>query len=337
MTLETDALDLALDILALNARFIRESRTLIGPEDVHSKGVEGPVTIADLAGQALLRLRLEGDVRVPVLPLCGEEGSEVLRATGSDRLRARVLELVRSEVPSVGASELLELLDRGAHRPADGGSETYWICDPIDGTRRYLSGHRYSSCLALVVDGRLRCGAIACPDLAGDPEDSLESSDATGSLFGVISGGGAYRIEDPESGARGPRTRLRLAPRPEGDRTLRVARTVTADVLRPESFWSAVGRDGFMIEVVPIDNQCKYVALATGRVDCLYQHAGAPDWTPGHVWDFAPGVLLASEAGAVVTDRLGTPFDFDRGSTLAGNRGLLALRPGIEGFPPSST
>ena len=111
MTLETDALDLALDILALNARFIRESRTLIGPEDVHSKGVEGPVTIADLAGQALLRLRLEGDVRVPVLPLCGEEGSEVLRATGSDRLRARVLDrfAFRRRIPRAGIATVFLL------------------------------------------------------------------------------------------------------------------------------------------------------------------------------------------------------------------------------------
>ena len=104
--------------------------------------------------------------------------------------------------------------------------------------------------------------------------------------------------------------------------------------LRPEAVWSQVRERGARIEPTPIDNQCKYVALATDRVDCLYQHAGSASPDHSCIWDFAPGVLLAAEAGAEVTDRLSAPFDFDQGPTLARNRGLTATSPGTRRFLP---
>ena len=68
MTLESDALDVALDAMSRHAAFTRRFRSELTTDDVISKGVEGPVTIVDVAGQALIRLHLEEDVLVPALP-----------------------------------------------------------------------------------------------------------------------------------------------------------------------------------------------------------------------------------------------------------------------------
>lgn len=328
----SEALDTALDATALSGSFVRRRRNEIGDEDILVKEDDSPVTIVDIAAQVLMRLHIEEDVRVPALPMCGEESPETLLASDADRFRSRVLELVQSEKPSIGEAEMIALLERGSHRPEPGSGPTCWICDPIDGTRRYLSGHRYSSCLGLLLDGELTCGAIACPDLGHDPSDPVTEPSDTGSLYCASLGGGAHVIVGLDEGSAGRRTRLTLPERREGDQVIRVARSVGASGLRPSHVWEGLEANGGILEIVHIDNQCKYVALATNRVDCIYQHAGAPDAEPSCIWDFAPGVLLASEAGAEVLDRDGRSFDFNQGATLLSNRGLAANGPGIRGF-----
>ena len=327
-----EAVDTALDATAMVGTFIRRMREEIGESDVIIKGDESPVTIVDVAAQVLMRINLEEDVRVPALPMCGEESREILLHPDSERFRSRVLELVQAEKPSIGDAEMRSLLDRGSYRAEAGSEGTFWICDPIDGTRRYLSGHRYSSCLALLLDGCLACGAIACPDLGAGPDDPVEARSDHGSLYCAVAGGGAHAIEGLDTGSSGRRTRLRLPDRSDRDPVVRVARSVGSSDLRPKHVWDVLEANGAVLRTVPIDNQCKYVALATNRVDCLYKHAGSPDSEPGWVWDFAPGVLLASESGAEVHDRDGRPFDFDQGPKLLRNRGLAANGPGIRGF-----
>jgi 3'(2'), 5'-bisphosphate nucleotidase len=41
------------------------------------------------------------------------------------------------------------------------------------------------------------------------------------------------------------------------------------------------------------------------------------------IWDHAAGVLIASEAGAVVTDVAGKALDFGRGAGLSANSGVI--------------
>ena len=65
MTLKSDALEVALDAMSRSAIFIRRVREDLGQDDVHVKNDESPVTIADLASQALTRLHLEELVTQP--------------------------------------------------------------------------------------------------------------------------------------------------------------------------------------------------------------------------------------------------------------------------------
>lgn len=322
--METEALSVALDVVASVGTFVRRIRNEVTSEDVLNKSDGSPVTIADLAAQSLVVHRLEQDEQLPRLPICGEESADVLRDPGNTRLRARVCELVRSEEPGLADADVIDLLDRGSFRPEPGSHSTHWLCDPIDGTKRYLSGHRYSCCLGLVVEGQLRAGAIGCPDLAGGSDGSLVESDTRGSLFGTRVGGGAFRIEPLAMGSRGERVALRLPATLRENKSLLVARSVGGSTLGPRLRDHLV-EAGFDPMPVNIDNQCKYAALVTGRVDVLFQYGD--DGDSKCAWDFAPGVLLATEAGAKVLDRNGEEFDFSRGSMLQGNRGLRACRP----------
>ena len=47
------------------------------------------------------------------------------------------------------------------------------------------------------------------------------------------------------------------------------------------------------------------------------------------IWDHAAGMLIAQEAGAIVTDIAGAPLDFSRGRTLANNRGIVCAAAGL--------
>ena len=57
--------------------------------------------------------------------------------------------------------------------------------------------------------------------------------------------------------------------------------------------------------------------VAAGRIDLYFHHALAP-------WDIAAGVLLAQEAGGVVTDRDGRPIRVRSGSIIASNKVVQA-------------
>ncbi|GIE92299.1 inositol monophosphatase family protein [Actinoplanes regularis] len=58
------------------------------------------------------------------------------------------------------------------------------------------------------------------------------------------------------------------------------------------------------------------VWLADGRIDAVVMLANKP-------WDTAAGVIIAREAGAVVTDRDGSPHTVESSATIAANANLL--------------
>ena len=47
------------------------------------------------------------------------------------------------------------------------------------------------------------------------------------------------------------------------------------------------------------------------------------------IWDHAAGMLVAQEAGAVVTDIDGKALDFSRGAGLSANRGVVCAPPAL--------
>lgn len=121
------------------------------------KNDQTPVTVADFGVQALVSLEL-GSL-FPTIPLVAEEDSASVR---SNNLADLVVNAVtgNSSVAhrSCTESDVLQAIDRGGKDAFTFGAEpaTYWVLDPIDGTRGFLKGSEALYVLMQVSNGGFR-------------------------------------------------------------------------------------------------------------------------------------------------------------------------------------
>ena len=179
------------------------------------------------------------------------------------------------------------------------GSRNRWIADPLDGTTNFLHGvPHFAISLALERDGEVIAGVIYNP--------------ISDELFWTEKGNGAF-IDTPNARSR----RLRVSARKEmnqaligtgipqkgrGDHSaylkkLEAVMGQTAGVRR----WGAAALD--------------FAFVAAGRYDAFFEFNLAP-------WDVAAGVLMVREAGGLVTDIKGQPYELGGPSILASNAGI---------------
>ncbi|PWA41662.1 inositol monophosphatase family protein [Artemisia annua] len=101
------------------------------------KNDQTPVTIADIGVQALISLEL-GNL-FPSIPLVVEEDSAFIRSANLvDSVVNVVTDKTSSRDKTLTQDDVLEAIDRGGTfgpKPA-----TYWVLDPIDGTRGFVKG-----------------------------------------------------------------------------------------------------------------------------------------------------------------------------------------------------
>ncbi len=172
-----------------------------------------------------------------------------------------------------------------------GTSGVRWIVDPLDGTTNYLYGLAgFGVSIAAERHGTVIAGVVL--DVVRDE------------LFAATLGGGATRDGLPIRASAATHLGTALIATGfsyEASRRARQA-AVLVEVL-PRV------RDIRRFGAAAVD----LCAVACGRVDGYYERGLAP-------WDLAAGGLIASEAGAVVTD-------FDGGPAVAG--AVVAAAPGI--------
>jgi myo-inositol-1(or 4)-monophosphatase len=214
-----------------------------------------------------------GDVR--------EKGpGDIVTATD---LRVQVLleTQLRAACPDVAfVGEEGEAATPGAHQP-------YWLVDPICGTANYAAGiPLWAINIALVEDGQVTCATVA--------------DGSTGEALVAERGHGAWRLAP--SGA--VRTRASATTRLLSVDPHSLGRD---DLARfgPEFARAAIGDPRWDVRVLSSTLALAYVA--TGRL------AAAVYATLGSPVHFAAGLLLAEEAGAVVTDEHGQPYRLDAG------------------------
>ena len=155
---------------------------------------------------------------------------------------------------------------------AEGSSGVRWLLDPIDGTVNFVLGlPDYAVSVAAEVDGRVVAGAVFAP--------------ATGALHQASLGGGAWLDGTRLHGPRGvPLDRAVLGtgfgydPARRSAQAAVVARLIDriADIRR--------------IGAASLD----LCAVAAGRLDGYFEVGLNP-------WDWGAGLLIAQEAGAVVS------------------------------------
>jgi HAL2 family 3'(2'),5'-bisphosphate nucleotidase len=290
------------------ARVCRDVQARLATSDAVVKADASPVTVADLASQALIVHALA--TSVPGVPVAGEEDAALVTGAGSDALRATVLGHVRSVWADATEQALVDVL--GAAGDAGGASGRFFTVDPIDGTKGFLRGEQYAVALALIDEGRVVAGVLGCPNLVVDGVRGVIVHAAQGQ------GTSVSPLDGDETAARPVRVSEVADPR-----RLRLCESVETG--HSDHGASARLRQalGVATEPVRLDSQAKYAVIACGGAE-LYLRTPTDPARREWIWDHAAGQLVVAEAGGRVTDLDGAPLDFSCGRRLARNRGIVA-------------
>jgi len=303
-----------------------------------SKDDKSPVTIGDFGAQALIIHAIRHNF--PTDAIIGEEEASSLRENKS--LADQIWELVNSTKLEDQASEeqlgggircesdMLRAIDEG--QSPGGGRGRIWALDPIDGTKGFLRGGQYAVCLALIEDGHVKVGVLACPNLPVDDSAPLsadvgdQSGEGRGVLFSSVLGSGATS-------------------RPLGRGALEKGQQIymkeVPDITHAtfcESVEAGHSSHGDQAEIakklgitgvsVRMDSQAKYGSIARGAGDLYLRLPVRADYVE-KIWDHAAGDLIVREAGGHVTDAEGRRLDFSKGRTLTENKGVVAAPKAI--------
>ena len=177
----------------------------------------------------------------------------------------------------------------GEERGGEGG--TCWMLDPIDGTVNFAHGlPLWSIALARMVGGRADVGVICAP--------------ALGWTFHGRAGGGAFHDDLP----------LRVSAVAPLGRAMLVTGFPYDRATHPENNFARWGH--FQRHAGAVRR------LGAASLDLCFVARG---WIDGywerrlHPWDVAAGALFVEEAGGIVTDTRGGPFDAYAGEVVASN------------------
>ena len=288
----------------------------------HSKDDMSPVTVADYAAQAVIAHHLVD--ALGTLTMVGEEDAATLRETSQAALREEVAAAARLVWAEASVDDVLDAIDLGNH---DASGASYWTLDPIDGTKGFLRGGQYAVSLALIEQGQVVLGVLGCPNLSDNYRRSFDDPDPRGSLFYATRDGVSWSVpaDKPDHAPR------RLDASREADITaMRVCESV-------EAAHSRIDDTGRLIEYLTsrgtparLDSQCKYAVVARGQAEAYLRLPTRRDYVE-KIWDHAAGMIIAEQAGAIVTDVLGRPLDFSKGSGLAANRGVICASRAFHG------
>jgi 3'(2'), 5'-bisphosphate nucleotidase len=297
------------DAVRAGARICRAVQATLVAADSIKKTDKSPVTVADLATQAVVARRL-ADAYDDV-PLVGEEDSKVFAEEAGAGLVDPVLARVRMEWPTATDAQMRAAIDLG--RGEGGARGRFFTLDPIDGTKGFLRGDQYAVALALIEDGRVVAGVLGCPNLA-------TPGGGKGAVIVAVRGAGARLLAVEGDDVIG--TPARVSSQRDPART-RLCESVDKGHSDQTVSHAVVARMGVVAAPVRMDSQAKYGVLALGEGEVYLRVPTDPkrsEW----IWDHAAGAICVEEAGGRVTDLDGKPLDFGRGRALTANRGIVA-------------
>lgn len=226
------------------------------------------------AGAAIMAI--PRDAKVTQKP----DGSPVTPADlAADRVIAEGLAKIAPHVPVLSE----ECCSNG--RPTSG---SFFVVDPLDGTKEYIAGRdEFTVNLALVSDGLPVLGIVGAP--------------AQGIAWRGAIGHGAERLTVAADGTSFTTSAIRTRPLPEPgepwiatvSRSHLDAATVAFIDARPGAVHATLG------------SSLKFCWIAEGKADIYPRLASICEW------DIAAGAALVIAAGGKVTDRTGAPLRFD--------------------------
>jgi len=241
------------------------------------------------------------DATASVVPLFASGRPERVRLKGDRdvvtdldvRIQADITEYLSAATPGIGV--LGE--EHTGGEPGKADAEWLWVLDPIDGTSNFVHGLPFCAIsLALVHRGEPVVGVIRAPLL-----------DRT---YHAVRGGGAWLNGRPIVAASAAALGGSLVSL--GDYAVGAGAAV-------ENRWRMALTADLAARVERIR------MFGSAALDLAFVAEGATDGcviVGNKSWDVAAGVVIAREAGAVVTDRVGRAFTIDSGSTVAAAPGI---------------
>ncbi|WP_121970125.1 3'(2'),5'-bisphosphate nucleotidase [Leptolyngbya sp. BC1307] len=286
------------------AKVCEQVRQTMVPEAIEKKD-RSPVTVADFGAQAVVcKALLEA---FPNDPVVGEEDAGELKTPEMAERLQQVTSYVQQVAPEATPEAVTQWIDHGNGDVA----ARYWTLDPIDGTKGFLRKDQYAVALALVENGEIKVGVLACP--------ALTIGDKTGILLVAVRGEGATM--QAIAGGNPEPIQVTSSSDAEHFRFVESVESGHGD----QSLQSAIAQAaGITAESMRMDSQAKYAAVASGQA-VLYLRLPSPK-SPDYrekIWDHAAGVIVVEEAGGRVTDMTGKPLDFSKAAKLVDNRGVI--------------
>lgn len=318
-------LEAAKKAASLAARLCQKVQKELLQSDVHSKSDKSPVTVADYGSQALVSLVLQKEFALEKFSLVAEEDSGDLRKDGAQDTLERITKLVNDTLASdasygvspLSTEDILNAIDGGK---SEGGSQgRHWVLDPIDGTKGFVRGDQYAIALALLDEGKVVLGVLACPNLPwASISDGKQraSDDDSGCLFFAEIGAGTYL--QSLTGSSPVKAQVSSVENPEEASFFESYEKAHSS----HDLSSLIAQKlGVKAPPVRIDSQAKYGALSRGdgTIYLRFPRAGYRE----KIWDHAAGCIVVTEAGGVVTDAAGNPLDFSKGQYLDLDTGII--------------
>lgn len=282
-------------------------------QDVLEKKDRSPVTVADFASQAVVCRALAG--KFPEAMIIAEEDSAELRHEENASFLDRISEELQRVDIAGSTEEICSWIDLGNGNP---DAMRYWTLDPIDGTKGFLRGDQYAVSLALLQEGEIQLGAVACPNLGLDGIRAGED-EAAGVILFASKGQGAWQVpmDDPNAEPR----RIRVSTQTDAA-AARFCESFESKHSAHSQSAQVAEKLGIQADPVRIDSQAKYAAVARGDAEIYLRLPTRPGYVE-RIWDHAGGAIVVQEAGGRVSDVDGNPLDWTHGKGLKANRGVI--------------
>ena len=292
------------------AELCEQVRQEMGPVAVEKKDGT-PVTVADFGSQALICRTLSR--AFPGDQVVGEEEGTTLREPEMAATLEKVTEYVQRRVFDATREDVIAWINRGKGEVGP----RFWTIDPIDGTKGFLRGDHYAVAVALIEQGEVKLGILACPSL---PNSTEEDTRETGVVFTAVRGEGAHMF--PMNGT--PGSAISVARLDQNPRLPFVESVESShcDQAQQQAVAKVVG---IQVPSLRVDGQVKYGMVARGEAVIYLRFPSAYSATYlEKIWDHAAGAIVVEEAGGRVTDMQGRLLNFSKGPDMAGNQGIVA-------------
>jgi 3'(2'), 5'-bisphosphate nucleotidase len=274
------------------------------------KGDRSPVTIADFVSQAIICRFIKE--KFPNDAIVAEEDSVELKKPAYLKILEQVTNYVNHFIPGSSPGKVCSWIDYSSHIIQN----RFWALDPIDGTKGFLRGDQYAIALALIENGSVKLGLMACPNLYVNKE---RPHGKRGCLFFALRGIGSFQMD-----LEGQEKQILSVSKVQNPTEALFTESVEPDHADHLFHQRLARRLNILKPSLRMDSQAKYGIVARGEAT-FYLRVPSPS-EPGYkenVWDHAAGSIIAEEAGGKVTDTLGQPLDFSSGVRMERNHGIV--------------